>query len=157
MKILFTALSMLIFSVAASEAQVPIVYKAPGSTLVIEAISKPVSLLGSSNPNYLDQPFTYNCMSSEGCAVSAITEVQLKLHEAANTLCVYVDGTPMMPACSPPEDELYQLHNLQGQLIGQGSHTLQTGINFPSHGRGKACPCTITYTIYDNGIAAPHP
>jgi len=138
-------------SIGTAAPQSPVVYQVPGITVVITSGSKPLRLLASPATTYLDQQFTYDCLSAAGCAVSATAKVQ-KLEAKAESLCAYVDGTPMPPACSDPSSN-FEVDNSQGQLIGQGTHTLQTGINSLENGapRYKVCPCTITYTIYDNG------
>jgi len=130
------------------DSDAPVRFHKHGVTEVLHNHLKPILLNVYPNITYLDNPFLLTCLSASGCIVTSTSEAALPNGAAVTNLCAYVDGVPMKPSCSGQGQG--KVNDMQGQLVPQGTHTFQIGMQSGDTVSGfEACPCEFTFTLYD--------
>lgn len=132
---------------AGEDADAPptITYHVPGVTIVLQH-DKQITLKPNGKTTWLKKAFTYDCLAAN-CLVVATSEAVT--HGEAGDLCVYVDGKRMKSTCAILAS-FSPMHNFQGQLVSQGTHSFQAGVGSDVTMKSTVCPCIIAYTIYDS-------
>jgi small ligand-binding sensory domain FIST len=90
----------------------------------------------------IDRPAIVNCVSADGCLLSAIAEVEV---ETNYSICVMVDGLPLYPTF---HYDSAQAMAVQSRKIQAGRHVVQTRVLLPDF-QGTLRSWAIHYTMYD--------
>lgn len=148
-----TALAMFLSTAAAiaadDDTDAPIRYHVPGVTVVVQKQGDPIHLREGPKITWLREAFSYKCLATQ-CLIVATSEVQ-SATGSATPVCVYADGKPMRPACEGQGDN-GTVRNLQAKRLPQGVHSFRAGVgNETNYKKLTACPCIVTYQIYDSG------
>lgn len=91
----------------------------------------------------IDRPAIVNCVSADGCLLSAIADVEVTTN---NSICVMVDGLPLHPFFNYGNGA--QAMAVQSRKIQAGRHVVQTRVFLPDS-QGTLRSWAIHYTMYD--------